>query len=186
MKRHIFLTGDIQVGKSTIIQKYIAAHPEYRVGGFRTVWKDERWNNRNTLYIVPAAGPDMLTDNNRIGLREGVFPDRIATDYPEVFNTAGVILLRHPENYDFILVDEIGIGENTADVFQKAVLSVLDGDTPVLGVVRDKPGVLTDAVREHPNVQTIVVTVENREDVLKALLDMNESVRYPVLSSTTG
>ena len=183
MKRHIFLTGDIQVGKSTIIQRYLESHPDLRVGGFRTVWKDERWNNKNTLYIVPAAGPDELADSSRVGLREGVFPDRIATDYPEAFNTAGVILLRHPENYDLILMDEIGIGENTADAFQKAVLSVLDGETPVMGVVRDKPGVLTDAVREHPNVQTVVVTVENRENVLKELLGMNESVRYPSLSS---
>ena len=183
MKTHIFLTGDIQVGKSTIIQKYIAAHPELRIGGFRTVWKDERWNNRNTLYIVPAAGPDEMTDSNRVGLREGVFPDRIATDYPKVFNIAGVMLLRHPEEYDLILMDEIGIGENTADVFQKAVLSVLDGDIPVIGVVRDKPGVLTDAVREHPNVRTIVVTVENREKILDDLFDVNEWDRTPMLFS---
>ena len=183
MKRHIFLTGDIQVGKSTIIQRYLEAHPDLRVGGFRTVWKDERWNNRNTLYIVPAVGPDELTDSNCVGLREGVFPDRIATDYPEVFNTNGAALLEEPEKYDLMLMDEIGIGENTAEGFQKAVLSVLDVDTPVMGVVRDKPGVLTDAVRNHPNVQTVVVTVENRENVLKELLGMNESVRYPSLSS---
>ena len=169
MKTHIFLTGDIQVGKSTIIQKYIAAHPELRIGGFRTVWKDERWNNRNTLYIVPAAGPDEMTDSNRVGLREGVFPDRIATDYPKVFNIAGVMLLRHPEEYDLILMDEIG--------------TVLDGDIPVIGVVRDKPGVLTDAVREHPNVRTIVVTVENREKILDDLFDVNEWDRTPMLFS---
>ena len=183
MKRHIFLTGDIQVGKSTIIQKYIEAHPEYCVGGFRTVWKKERWNNKNTIHIVPALKLEELTERNRVGLREGVFPDRTATDYPEVFNTAGVILLSHPEEHDLIIMDEIGIGENEAMAFQKAVLSVLDSDVPVLGVVRDKPGVLTDAVRNHPNVQTVVVTVENRENVLKELLGMNERDRTPVLSS---
>ena len=68
-------------------------------------------------------------------------------------------------------------------VFQKAVLSVLEGDVLVIGVVRDKPGVLRDAVREHPNVQTVVVTVENRENVLKELLGMNERDRTPVLSN---
>ena len=68
-------------------------------------------------------------------------------------------------------------------VFQKAVLSVLDGDATIIGVVRDKPGVLTDAVRNHLNVHTVVITVETRENVLIDLLDMNERDRNPVLSN---
>ncbi len=34
--KHIFLTGEIQVGKSTLIQTYLAAHPQWKVGRFLT------------------------------------------------------------------------------------------------------------------------------------------------------
>ena len=38
--RHVFLTGDIQTGKSTILRRYLERHPDLRVGGLRTVWKN--------------------------------------------------------------------------------------------------------------------------------------------------
>ena len=170
MKNHIFLTGDIQVGKSTILRNVIAAHPEWRVGGYRTVWLEERSPNRNSIHIVPAAEDVPLTDVNRVGIREGVWPDRICTDFTEVYDTVGAALLKDAGESDLILMDEIGQGENEARQFHQAVLSLLDGDTPVMGVVRDKPGVLPDLVRAHPNVQVVVVTVENRDRILEQLL----------------
>jgi len=169
--KHIFLTGEIQVGKSTIIRKFVEAHPGLRVGGFRTVWQENRLELRNSLHIVPATGSYLTADYNRIGLREGVFPDRTATDYPEVFDTVGVELLKKTGGSDLILMDEIGLGENDADDFIDAVLDTLDGDVPVLGVVQPKTGILTDAVRDHPKVRLILVTKENREYVLRNLLE---------------
>ena len=75
-----------------------------------------------------------------------------------------------------------GIGDEPISIerFKKADLNVLKGDTPVIGVVRDKPGVLTDAVRWHPNVRTIVVTVENREEVLRELLEKKDEARTQI------
>ena len=170
MQKHVFLTGDIQVGKSTILRKFIAAHPEWHVGGYRTVWLEERSANRNSIHIVPAAEDVPLTDANRAGIREGVWPDRTGTDFTEVYDTVGVSLLKEAGQSDLILMDEIGQGENKAERFHQAVLSLLDGETPIVGVVRDKPGVLPDLVRAHPNVQVVVVTVENREQVLEQML----------------
>ena len=169
--KHIFLTGDIQVGKSTIIRRFLEAHPELRIGGFRTVWQERRMTHSNSLHIVPATGEVIPTDENRIGLREGVFPDRTATDYPQVFDTVGVGLLQNLGKCDLIIMDEIGLSENEADVFVDAVLDILDGDTPVLGVVQPKTGNLTDAVRNHPKVHLVLVTKENRELILQRMLD---------------
>lgn len=171
MKKHIFLTGDIQVGKSTILNKYIAAHPEKRVGGYRTVWSGDRSaGGSSAIHIVPAVGDVPLTEENRVGIRAGKWPNRICTDYTEVCDSVGVELLENTKNCDLILMDEIGQGENEAKQFHAAVLGLLDGDTTVIGVVRNKPGVLPDLVRAHPNVETIVVTVENREDIAAELL----------------
>ena len=169
--KHIFLTGDIQVGKSTIIRKFLEAHPELRIGGFRTVWQEKRMTHSNSLHIVPATGACVPTEENRIGLREGVFPDRTATDYPLVFDTVGVGLLQNLDNCDLIIMDEIGLSENEADVFVERVLDILDGDTPVLGVVQPKTGTLTGAVRNHPKVHLVLVTKENREMILQRMLE---------------
>lgn len=166
---HVFLTGEIQVGKSTAIRRWLEARPELRLGGFRTVWRYRRGAEENSLHIVPAAGNAPLTADNRIGIRGGSPPGRRAQDFPEVFDRVGVPLLENSGGWDLILMDEIGIGENNAPRFRQAVLDCLNGDVPVLGVVKAKPGVLTDAVRAHPKTRIITVTVENRGAVLDEL-----------------
>ena len=166
MDKHIFLTGEIQVGKSTIIKKYLDAHPELRVGGFRTVWK-ARWSEeKSSFHIVPAKEDVPLTEENCVGIRGGKWPNRIRENYPDVYDIVGVQLLESSKDCDLILMDEIGPAENGAKEFHRAVLELLDGDTPILGVVQQKPGVLPDLVRAHPNVRVITVTTENRDSQL--------------------
>lgn len=167
---HVFLTGRIQVGKSTIIRRYLEAHRGMRIGGFCTVWKRERGAEENSIHIVSAAGGTM-TDENRVALRFGAYPNRTAIDFPEVFDRVGVPLLEAADGSDIIIMDEIGSGENSSLLFQKAVLERLNGAVPVLGVVRDRPGVLPGMVRRHPNTEIITVTVENREVVLSRLFE---------------
>ena len=171
---HIFLTGDIRVGKSTIIRRWLEANPGLRLGGFRTVWLKAKGAEDNSFHIVPAGREVPLTDENRTGLRRGKFPDREAVDYPEVFDTVGVALLENSGDCDLILMDEIGVSEERAELFHRAVISCLDGDIPVLGVVKDKPGKLTDAVRQHCMTEIITVTPENRDEVYKRLVSLWE------------
>ena len=166
MDKHIFLTGEIQVGKSTIIKKYLDAHPELRVGGFRTVWKSRWSEEKSSFHIVPAKEDVPLTEENCVGIRGGRWPNRIRENYPDVYDIVGVRLLETSKDCDLILMDEIGPGENDAVEFHRAVLELLDGDIPILGVVQQKPGVLPDLVRAHPNVRVIAVTTENRDTQL--------------------
>ena len=50
---HVFLTGDVQIGKSTAIRRAIAqlGRPVY---GFRTFFTD-RESAEKSLYMLPAA-----------------------------------------------------------------------------------------------------------------------------------
>ena len=147
---HMFLTGDIQVGKSTLINRFLAAHPEMDVGGFRTIAGPKCEDGSDSVHIVPASKSVELNRENRILRRTGVPPEREIHVFTQVFNTVGISLLEQPADCQLILMDEIGVQENGARQFRKAVLWRLDGDIPVLGVVRSKEGVLTDAVRAHP------------------------------------
>ena len=160
---NLFLTGEVQVGKSTLIRRLLEAHPDLRVGGFRTIPGLPREDGTSDVHIVPAVGDVPLTEGNRVIRRRhtGQIPQVRA--YPQVFDMIGCILLERPEDHDLLLMDEIGIQEAEAFLFQRAVLRCLDGPTPVLGVVRNKPGALTDAVRTHPNTKLVTVTAENRD-----------------------
>ena len=50
---HLLLTGEVQVGKSTLIRRLLEAHPGWRVGGFQTV---TRWAGRQgSVHMIPAC-----------------------------------------------------------------------------------------------------------------------------------
>ena len=167
---HIFLTGAVQVGKSTLINRWLAVHPEVKPGGFRTLAGPRADDGSDSVHIVPAAGPVELNDANRVLRRARVRPGQGIQVFPEVFDTVGVSLLKHTADCDILLMDEIGIQEDGAEQFRRAVLECLDGDVPVLGVVRSLPGILTDAVRAHPKVTVAEVTPENRPEIFELLM----------------
>ena len=159
---HVFLTGQIQVGKSTLLRRVLAELPPLRLGGFRTVTAADVPGAVGSVYIFPAAGPDVPGDDCRVALRLG--PPGGVEAYPAVFDHRGVELLDGAENADLICMDEIGFLEASAPAFSGRIAALLDGDTPVFGVVRasrEKP--LLRFVRTHPKVRLIEVTEENRE-----------------------
>lgn len=167
MTENLFLTGEIQVGKSTILRRLLAARPHLSLGGFRTVAGPRAPDGGDSVHIIPAAGGTPLTMENRV-IRRG--SGRAAEAFPAVFDQVGAPLLEDSRGCGLILMDEVGRLEDGAARFRRAVLACLDGDAPVWGVVRNLPGALTDAVRAHPRTRLVTVTAENRERVLAELL----------------
>ena len=158
---HVFLTGDVQCGKSFAIARALQRihRPLY---GFRTVFVNRADDNK-ALYMLPAnssAAPD---------------PCQIVTQFvsgrPQVltekFDALGTALLReaqsHPEG--LILMDECSRFERDALLFQQEILCCLDGNIPVLGVVRLTADGWVDKIRQHPKVKLLTVTTENRNDI---------------------
>ena len=165
--RHLFLTGDIQVGKSTIIS-CVTAELGVPVSGFRTVAVSAE-GGESDIYLIPAAGTrDDCTPASLLAHRT---PGRMPEVHPEVFGSCGVPLLADSTG-PLIVMDELGWMESSSSAFQAAVLSVLDGATPVLGVVRDRHTPFLDAVRAHPAVEVLVVTRENRREMREVVSGM--------------
>ena len=78
---------------------------------------------------------------------------------PGIFDTLGSALLAearmHPEG--LILMDECGRIEKDAMLFQQEILRCLDGNIPVLGVLRrDQPW--HDFIKSHPRVRVLAIT----------------------------
>ena len=165
---HIFLTGPVQVGKSTIIRKTLEAL-QITPSGFRSVSVSDLPDGAMSVYLIPAGEKNpSMTDWNRIGIRNC---GRGIVKFPESFERAGIAALRNAESAQLILMDEVGRMESEAARFSERILELLDGKTPILGVVQkmaDTP--LTNAIRKHPNVRLVEVSVENREERAQEVL----------------
>lgn len=174
MSKHVFLTGDIQSGKSTVIQK-VLANLDVTVGGFCSGYGPDRAAEDRLLYLWDAAENPVYDEAHSVAQitphGRNAFPDR--------FDILGCSALRRARetNVDLILMDECGFLERDAAQFQAEVLKTLDGTRPVFGVVRLRSSGWTDSIRNHPNVILITVTKENRDilpDQITELLKQNK------------
>ena len=167
---HIFLTGDVQVGKSTIVRKTLAALKIKNPGGFRSISVQDLPDGAMSVYLLAAAEETpAMGDFNRAGIRRGC--GRGIEKFPRAFETAGVQALENAERSRLILMDEVGRMEGAAAQFSARMEALLDGSVPILGVVQkiaDTP--LTNAIRKHPNVRVLTVTKENREQMAREVL----------------
>lgn len=149
---HVFLTGAVQVGKSTAIRRYLAGRPD-TPGGFTTAWTPE-----GALALRLLATGETFTAARR-GTRG------IAAD-PAAFDAAGQRLLELGAGAPLLLMDELGFLEKDAALFRRAVEALLDAGTPVLGVLRDRPdNVFRAGLEARRDTVILTVTEENREEI---------------------
>ena len=117
---HIFLTGDVQVGKSTIINKTLAALKIERPGGFRSVSVPDLPDGAMSVYLLAAAEKaPAMGDFNCVGIRKGC--GRGIEKFPQAFETAGVQALKNAEQSRLILMDEVGRMESAAAQFSARI-----------------------------------------------------------------
>lgn len=161
---HVFLTGAVQAGKSTVINKTIAGLPLELLGGFRTVSAATAIPNALAeVYIVPAwEEAPQLNRDRLIGVRWGAGE---STAFPQSFETGGLAVLNAARQANLLLMDELGFMESQAPRFRQAVLDRLDEETPILGAIKPQANPWLDAVRNHPSVKLLSVTLANRDQL---------------------
>ena len=159
--KHLFLTGEKQVGKSMLLRKWLD-RIDADISGFYT---RKHMSDDGHLYVhmLAAGGGDIPSrDNILFECRSRHF-----TAASERFNRLGCSMLRPTPDTKLIIMDEIGVMEEKADQFCEAVLNTLDGTIPVIGVLRkessDPP--IIHSIKSHPDVHIIEVTKENRDEL---------------------
>ena len=166
---HIFLTGDVQVGKSTIINKVLnTLNVPYK--GFRTYGAEYKEDGSSVIYISPANN---LNDKTIASVRHGDKHTKMEVN-KEAFEVKGVKILENSlkSNIDLILMDEIGFIESHFEGFKNAIREVLNSNKTILGVVRNKDTDFLNEVRNHESVTVIVVNKENRDQLPDIITDM--------------
>jgi|SRR5690554_5470049 len=156
---HIFLTGGVNIGKSTIINKVICniLHDlTIRIAGLKTyIGKNNNiymssWNNKRPCknYII------------------GIKKNNHAIGFTETFDSLGVKILENGQHAQLIIIDELGFLENKAISFQNKCLDLINKNTPILGVIKEKKIDWLEKIKTHPNVELITVTKDNRNELV--------------------
>lgn len=163
---HIFLTGEIQIGKTTVMARTLELLNS-RYGGFKTYFGPDRGSADRCLYLNSAAEPDNYDIESRVvQFRKDDWPLVLT----EKFNSTGAELIKTArENADLIVMDECGNFEQEALDFQRELITTLDQKKPVLGVLKLASSGWTDLIRNHHKVKLITVANQNRDELPKIL-----------------
>ncbi len=157
MAGHIFLTGKKRIGKTTVLKKVLSGYPE-QIGGFFTVRTREFLKDAYSVHLFRPEEEPVPNKENLLFVCGR--PDR---DMEERFENLGVQALRRSSGCALILMDELGPHEASAILFRRAVLELLEGDVPILGVLQAPADRYWPEASGHPKVQVIEITEENRD-----------------------
>ena len=158
--RHIFLTGEKQVGKSTL-WKTVMEQAGIAPLGFQTLpFKVE---GHFAGYRLHSLGPVPGEFHNDIPISVHIKP-KIHLGITESFDLFGTALLEQAATAgSFLLMDELGRFEKNAHRFQQAVFNCLDSSCHVLGVLHMTDSAFLNRIQEREDVLVFTVTKENRD-----------------------
>jgi nucleoside-triphosphatase len=156
---HTFLSGEVGIGKSTALSRFLADN-NASFDGFATFF--DRRNSDRTLYFARASS-DLPRDEWEREIAV-LFTDSRINIHTETFDSFGVDTLNLCEK-SLIVMDELGTFEQSSYAFTEKVLQMLDGEAPIVGVVKLRDAPFLDAVRRHPRVEVLHVTRDNRDEI---------------------
>ncbi len=158
MKRHVFLTGEKQIGKSTLIKKVLSRY-EGSVGGFLTLRTGEYLKNEYSVHMYSINEKAVPSASNYL-FRCASFDENASSK----FNAIGCHILKTSAGSSLIIMDELGRREASASSFRKAVIKALDSESSVLGVLQHPADAYWPEVIKRPDTAVIELTAENRND----------------------
>lgn len=156
MARHIFLTGEKQVGKSTLLQKFLEQYSG-TVGGFRTIRTNAYLKDSYSVHMFRLDEAQTPNESNLLFICGK--PDQKIS---ERFNRLGYDILSQCVGCSLIIMDELGPHEAEAVLFHAAVLKLLDDSIPVLGVLQAPADLFWADIVAHERVQILEITKDNR------------------------
>lgn len=161
MSKHLFLTGEKKVGKSTAIKKFLhTVQPDF--SGYQT--QPVMINDRVRGYALHSfEAMDDEENDVIISVRAGA---RRNIPVEGIFDTIGVKIIEASlaSSAILVLIDELGKLEDGSHLFQDAVSKLLDSEHKILGVLQKKESKMSEMLNERDDCEIIEITEANRDD----------------------
>ena len=167
MKRALLLTGKPGTGKTALIKESLAG-TKGKGGGFYTE-EIRSGDVRQGFKIVTLDGQEAVLAHVGISNPYQVSRYKVDTDN---LDRVGVSALRQAlKESSLIVIDEIGKMELLSPRFREAVTQAIDSGKKVLGTIMINPHPFADQIKRHPEVEVLLVTRDNRPEVINKVLN---------------
>lgn len=164
--RHIFLTGEKQTGKSTVIKKALE-ETKTEACGFLTL--PYYINNKLSGFYMHALGSVPKGYKNDIPI-SAVIKEKCPIAITKVFDTFACAILKSA--YDckkVVILDELGTLEKDSTAFKDNVEKLLNSHVHVLGVIQKNDNNSWDNIKKRDDVFVFNLNEENRERAAEIL-----------------
>lgn len=165
MKQVYLLTGRPGTGKTSLIKQAVAG-TKGKAGGFYT---EEIRNQgvRTGFRLVTLNGQSTILAHTDIHRSYRV--SRYGVDVDSLDRVGVVALRQAAEQFDLVVIDEIGKMELFSANFKETVLQIIESGKRVLGTIMLNPDLWADAIKHRPQVNVVEVTRANHHQVAAEL-----------------
>lgn len=155
----LVIVGTSGSGKTTAVRRLLK-YIDRPVYGFWTEKLPAEQTVPAPVYLHSFRAPVTYTQENRIG----VCQNNHARSFPQVFDTLGVQILRQIPAGSFVLLDEIGIMEQEARLFQEELFRLFAAASDLIVTVRDKKTPLLEQICSYPGAVCVCAKEANTEE----------------------
>jgi nucleoside-triphosphatase len=170
-KRVLLLTGSPGVGKTTVLLRVVECLKAkgYSVGGM--VSREVRSDGTRIGFEILDLGSGRRGWLAHVNRKVGPSVGKYRVNLEDLDNIGANAIVNAAENFDVVVIDEIGPMELFSEKFREAVRKAVEGGKLVVGVVhwkaRDR---LIDEVKSREDTEVILVTSENRDKLHETII----------------
>ncbi|HTY47621.1 MAG TPA: NTPase [Methanomassiliicoccales archaeon] len=163
--KSILVTGRPGVGKTTLVRN--VARQTTGAGGFYTEEVREDGVRAGFDIVTLDGQREVLSSvHRRLGPRVGQY----IVSIEGVDGMAVPAVEKAIADGRLVVIDEIGKMELYSDKFKEVTIRALNSDVPVLATIMSRPEAFCDAIKLRDDVELVVVTLENRNELADRLL----------------
>ncbi len=166
MKQVYLLTGRPGMGKTSLIKQAIAG-VKGKAGGFYTE-EIRSQGVRQGFRLVTLDGQEVILAH--INIHSPYRVSKYGVDIDSLDRVGVSALHKAAQQYDLVVIDDIGKMELFSANFRRAISQMIDGGKRILGTIMLNPNPWADAIKRQPQVNLVTVTRTNYQDVLEELL----------------
>jgi len=171
-KRLLVLTGSPGVGKTTVLLRVVESLKAkgYSVGGMLS--REVRSDKTRVGFEILDLSSDRRGWLAHVNQKSGPSVGKYRVNLEDLDNIGANAIVNAAENFDVVVIDEIGPMELFSEKFKEAVRRAVEGGKLVVGVVHWKArNRLIDEVKNREDTEVFVVTYENRNKLHKTITE---------------